>query len=224
MRFNRRKFWHWCGNVFVIACLLAGAFAITSAVVGCKAVDGITGADVRAEANLLQAQLAQTAQKLEEAKAAAARDKAEAEAAIAAAQNERDAAAARAAAVEAAAREAVADEGLSQMAALQRKADQALVFVNQATAPDGSIDPAGAAAAVSAVFPAATPFVALAGVAFGAWQRWQRSQDLKSVATAIDRVSNQNRELSSQLDDAWPKFEEALTPAAAKTINANSVT
>jgi hypothetical protein len=159
--------------------------------------------------------------------------------ALARAQSAEETLAAQRAAADAAAKERAAQAALNaaaQLAAENARAASAVGDIKNAVSvgkaaleaamrPDGTVD---VIAGANALGPLLGPWGLVAtnvlGIAYGVYQRHQRNRDLRSVAVGIDRASNQDSVLNSNLNLYWPKIEEALTPNARAVINETSVT
>lgn len=218
---------------------------------GGPAGDGAT--ELRRSVGDAEARLVDLESKLESARAdaAAARataDRALADAtadaqraadALARAQSAEETLAAQRAAAEAAAKQRAAEAAVNQATAqaaenaraesavqqVKRAVDAGKAALESAVRPDGSVD---VAAGANALGPLLGPWGIVGASAisllWGLYERQQRNRDLRSVAVAIDRVSNKHSNLSDNLDAMWPQIEEALTPKARAVINETSVT
>ena len=222
-----------------MACVLAAVLVVCLTLTGCDTFGGTGAADLNrgisdAETRLvtLEAQLADSRAAADRALADAKADAARAADALARAQTAEETLAAQRAA-------AAAAEAERSAAAMAGKSDQVQASVKQlqdalasakavletSMRPDGSVDVGAAAAGIGATLgPWGMLGGTLIGIAWGVYERGQRNKDLKSVAVALDRVSTQDSIVNGTLNAAWPKIEEALTPAARKVINENSVT
>jgi hypothetical protein len=222
-----------------MACVLAAVLVAMLALPGCEAFSGNGTADLDrgisdAETRLveLEGQLAASRAAADRALADAKADAARAADALARAQTAEETLAAQRAAAAAAQKEREAaaiaqksDKVQDSVKQLQDALASAKALLATSTRPDGSVDVGAAAAGIGATLgPWGMLGGTLIGIAWGVYERSQRNKDLKSVAVALDRVSTQDSVVNGTLNAAWPKIEEALTPAARKVINENSVT
>jgi hypothetical protein len=195
--------------------------------------------DLESKLDAARADAADARARAERALADASADAQRAADALARAQSAEETLAAQRAAAEAAAKERAAQQAVNQataqaaenaraaasVAQVQKAVDAGKAALDAALRPDGSLDVAAGANALGPLLgPWGVVGASLIGLAYGVYERNQRNRDLRSVAVAIDRVSNQDTILSSNLNAAWPKIEEALTPKARAVINETSVT
>jgi hypothetical protein len=222
-----------------MACVLAAVLMAMLALPGCEAFSGngtadldrgISDAEVRLVA--LEQQLADSRAAADRALADAKADAARAASAMELARTVEERLLAQQAAAEAAQKEREAaaiaqksDKVQDSVKQLQDALAAAKALLETSTRPDGSVDVGAAAAGIGATLgPWGMLGGTLIGIAWGVYERGQRNKDLKSVAVALDRVSTQDSIVNGTLNAAWPTIEEALTPAARKVINENSVT
>lgn len=195
--------------------------------------------DLESRLDAARAEAADARRSADQALADARADAQRAADALARAQSAEETLAAQRAAAEAAAKERAAQQAVNQataqaaenaraaasVAQVQQAVDAGKAALDAAMRPDGSLD---VAAGANALGPLLGPWGIVGASAisllWGVYERHQRNRDLRSVAVAVDRASNQSHELSAYLDKSWPQIEEALTPKARAVINETSVT